>query len=138
MTALFERVTETTGVVVPFFVMSYAMTVGMLFLVACFSVLLREAWRGGRPAADIAIRVNEIRPSTHGHLVSLTITNSGNATAASLGVEGVLTRGGVAVERSVITVDYVAAGSERAAALFFSNDPRQGELSVRAKGYIDP
>jgi uncharacterized protein (TIGR02588 family) len=78
------------------------------------------------------------RPSTHGHLVSLKIANSGNATAASLGVEGVLTRGGVAVERSVITVDYVAAGSERGAALLFSNDPRQGELSVRAKGYIDP
>ncbi|MGH2838878.1 MAG: hypothetical protein ACRDJY_11115 [Thermoleophilaceae bacterium] len=34
MTALFERVTETTGVVLPFFVMSYAFTVGMLFLAA--------------------------------------------------------------------------------------------------------
>ena len=34
MTALFERVTETTGVVVPFFVMSYALTVGVLFLAA--------------------------------------------------------------------------------------------------------
>ncbi len=64
--------------------------------------------------------------------------NSGNATAASLVVEGVLTRGGVAIESSVITVDYVAAGSERGAALFFSNDPRQGQLSVRAKGYIEP
>ena len=112
--------------------------IGMLFLLASFSVLLRESWRGGRPAADIAIRVDEIRPSAHGHLVSLKIANSGNATAASLGVEGVLTRGGVAVERSVITIDYVAAGSERDAALFFSTDPRQGELSVRAKGYIEP
>jgi hypothetical protein len=34
MTALFERVTETTGVVLPFFVMSYALAVGMLFLAA--------------------------------------------------------------------------------------------------------
>jgi hypothetical protein len=34
MTALFERVTETTGVVIPIFVMSYAFTVGMLFLAA--------------------------------------------------------------------------------------------------------
>jgi hypothetical protein len=34
MTALFERVTETTGIVIPFFVMSYAFTVGMLFLAA--------------------------------------------------------------------------------------------------------
>ena len=34
MTALFERVTETTGVVLPVFVMSYAFTLGMLFLAA--------------------------------------------------------------------------------------------------------
>ena len=34
MTALFERVTETTGVIVPVFVMSYAFTVGVLFLAA--------------------------------------------------------------------------------------------------------
>jgi len=34
MTALFERVTETTGIVIPVFVMSYGFTVGMLFLAA--------------------------------------------------------------------------------------------------------
>ena len=34
MTALFERVTETAGVVIPFFAMSLAFTVGMLFLAA--------------------------------------------------------------------------------------------------------
>ena len=50
----------------------------------------------------------------------------------------VLKRGGTNVENSLVTVDYVAAGSERDAALFFSNDPRQGEVTVRAKGYIEP
>jgi len=34
MTALFERVTETTGIVIPVFVMSYGFSVGMLFLAA--------------------------------------------------------------------------------------------------------
>ena len=34
MTALFERVTETAGVVIPFFAMSLAFTIGMLFLAA--------------------------------------------------------------------------------------------------------
>jgi hypothetical protein len=34
MTALLERVTETTGIVIPFFVMSFGFTVGMLFLAA--------------------------------------------------------------------------------------------------------
>lgn len=112
--------------------------VGVLFVLASFTMLLRETWRGGRPSAEISIQVDEIRPSTQGYLVSLKITNSGNATAASLGVEGVLKRGGMTVETSLITVDYVAAGSKRDAALFFANDPRQGELNVRAKGYIEP
>jgi uncharacterized protein (TIGR02588 family) len=111
---------------------------GMLFVLGSFAMLLRESFVGGRPVAEISIRVDEIRPSAHGYLVSLKIENSGDATAAALGVEGVLTRGGTNVETSLVTVDYVAAGSERDAALFFSNDPRQGELIVRAKGYIEP
>jgi uncharacterized protein (TIGR02588 family) len=112
--------------------------VGILFVLGSFAMLLRESFIGGRPVADISIRVDEILPSAHGYLVSLKIENSGNATAAALNVEGVLMRGGTNVETSLVTIDYVAAGSERDAALFFSNDPRQGELTVRAKGYIEP
>jgi uncharacterized protein (TIGR02588 family) len=112
--------------------------VGMLFVLGSFAILLRESFTGGRPVAEISIRVDEIVPSAQGFLVSLQIENSGNGTAAALNVEGVLMRGGTNVETSLVTVDYVAAGSERDAALFFTNDPRQGELTVRAKGYIEP
>ena len=101
-------------------------------------MLLRESFTGGQRVADIRIRVDEILPSADGYLVSVKIENSGDATAAALNVEGVLMRGGTQVESSLVTVDYVAAGSERDAALLFSNDPRQGELTVRAKGYIEP
>ena len=111
---------------------------GMLFVLGAFTMLLRESFVAEPPIADISIRVDEILPSAHGYLVSLKIQNSGRATAAALGVEGVLLRGGTSVETSLVTVDYVAAGSERDAALLFSNDPRQGELAVRAKGYIEP
>src|SRR5688500_8284731 len=110
----------------------------MLFVLGSFTMLLRESVTGGRPLADVSIRVDEILPSAQGYLVSLKIENSGNATAAALNVEGVLRRGGTTVETSLVTVDYVAAGSERDAALLCSNDPRQGELTVRAKGYIEP
>ena len=112
--------------------------VGMLFVLGSFSLLVRESFDGARRVADISITVDEILPSARGYLVNLKIENSGNATAAALNVEGVLRRGATDVETSLVTVDYVAAGSERAAALLFSNDPRQGELTVRAKGYIEP
>jgi uncharacterized protein (TIGR02588 family) len=111
---------------------------GMLVVLGAFGMLVRESFVAGTPTAEIDIQVDEIRPSAHGYLVSLKIRNSGSATAAALNVEGVLKRGATDVETSLVTVDYVAAGSERDAALFFSNDPQQGELLVRAKGYIEP
>ena len=111
---------------------------GAIFVLGSFTMLLRESFLGEPPVAEIRVRIDEILPSAQGYLVSLTIENSGNATAAALGVEGVLKRGETNIETSLVTVDYVAAGSERDASLFFSNDPRQGELIVRAKGYIEP
>ena len=111
---------------------------GLLFVLATFTLLVREWVSGGAPVANITIRVGEILPSSNGYGVSFKIRNSGKATAASLIVEGVLMRGDTRLESSLVTVDYVAAGSEREAVLFFSNDPRQGQLTVRPKGYIDP
>src|SRR5688500_10913483 len=107
---------------------------GLIFVLGSFAMLLRESFSAGRPVAEIAIRVDEIVPSTHGYLVSLKIDNAGDATAAALTVEGVLMRGDTAVETSLITVDYVAARSVRDAALFFSNDPRRRPLTVRPQG----
>ena len=112
--------------------------IGMLFVLGSFAMLLRGSLTGGRPVAEISVRIDEIVPSAQGYLVSLKIENSGNGTAAALNVEGVLRRGGMDLETSLVTVDYVAAGSKRDAALLFSADPRQGELTVRAKGYIEP
>ena len=112
--------------------------VGMVFVLGSFAMLLRESLTGGRPVAEISVRIDEIVPSAQGFLVSIKIENAGSATAAALSVEAVLIRGGATVETSLVTVDYVAAGSERDAALFFANDPRQGELNVRAKGYTEP
>ena len=111
---------------------------GLLFVVGMFAMLLRESFSVSRPVATIAVRVDEVLTAPHGYLVSLKIRNSGDATAAALVVEGVLMRNGTTVETSFVTVDYVAARSERDAALFFSNDPRQSKLLVRPKGYIEP
>jgi uncharacterized protein (TIGR02588 family) len=111
---------------------------GTVFILGSFAMLLRESFTGGEPVPEIAVRVDEILESSHGYLVSLKIDNSGEGTAAQLVIEGVLIRAGTDPETSLITVDYVAAGSTRDAALFFSNDPRQGKLVVRPKGYIEP
>jgi hypothetical protein len=54
MTALFERVTETTGVIVPVFVMSYAFTVGMLFLAAgLYRARAVQSWTAATMAENV-------------------------------------------------------------------------------------
>ena len=111
---------------------------GLAFVLGSFILLLREAFTAATPVAEITIKVDEIVPSNHGYLVSLVIENAGAATATSLVVEGVLRRAEKEVETSLITVDYVPAGSRRDVALFFDSDPRDGDLAVRPKGYIEP
>lgn len=111
---------------------------GAFFVIASFGLMLRESLMTGKRVAQLSIAIDEILPSTHGHFVSLVIENRGNATAAAVVVQGTLTRTGKAVETSQLTVDYVAAGSRRDIALFFTNDPRLGDLAVRPLGYVEP
>ena len=111
---------------------------GTVFVLGSFAMLLRESFSDDPPVPQIAVRVDEILESAQGYLVSLKIDNSGEGTAAQLVIEGVLMRAGTKLETSLVHVDYVAAGSSRDAALLFSNDPRQGQLVVRPKGYIEP
>jgi uncharacterized protein (TIGR02588 family) len=73
-----------------------------------------------------------------GYLVAVTITNEGGATAAAVGIEGSLSRGGVEVETAATTLDYVPRFSTRQAGLLFSSDPRDGTLELRALGYAEP
>ena len=111
---------------------------GLIFVIASFGLMLREALTAGKRVAQLSIAVDEILPSAHGYLVSLVIENRGNATAAAVVVRGTLRRDGKDVETSELTVDYVPAGSRRDIALFFTNNPRQGNLGVRPLGYVEP
>src|SRR5918994_1299578 len=83
---------------------------GLVFVLGSFSLMLYEAVTGGTSVADLTITIDEVLPSSHGHLVSLVIVNRGAATAAALVVEGVLRKDGKDVETSLLTVDYVPAG----------------------------
>lgn len=56
MTALFERVTETTGIVVPFFVMSLAFAAGLLFLAAgLYRARAVQSWTAAMLAAGAVV-----------------------------------------------------------------------------------
>ncbi len=64
--------------------------------------------------------------------------NNGGSTAEGLTIEGDLRNANAVVETSSTTLEYLPAHSTGEGGLFFSSDPRQHELRLRAKGYEEP
>jgi uncharacterized protein (TIGR02588 family) len=73
-----------------------------------------------------------------GWLVRFRAINQGGEPVAELLVEGELRDPTGSVETAQAILDFLAPGSEAAGGLFFSRDPDQLELRLRAKGYARP
>lgn len=113
-------------------------TFGLLVVLVALGVLIYQAVSGGESPPDITIRVVAVQSVGKEYLVQLEVTNQGGATAAGLTVEGTLKQGEREIETSEATLDYVPGRSKREAGLFFSEDPRQSQLELRAFGYQEP
>ena len=94
------------------------------------------AGEGGPPI--VVVEAESVHAGENGFVLELSVFNRGQATAAQVAVEGTLSRDGEVVETSEATFDYVPSGSRRRGGLFFAADPRDHDVAVRAKGYVDP
>lgn len=112
--------------------------VGALLVGTVVSFLAYEAATFEGTPPDIQVTVDSVSRSSGGYLVHLKAYNRGGTTAASVGIEAELrTPAGAPATRSV-DIDYIPARSVRHAALVFGEDPRAGELEVRATGFDLP
>ena len=112
--------------------------VSALLVAALVGFLILEALDNSGGPARLESSVISIEPSGSRYLVRFTMTNSGDATAASVLVEGELSSDGEVVETTETTFDYIPAQSQRDGALLFSINPATSELSIVAKGYKEP
>lgn len=112
--------------------------VGLLLVLGSIGFALYEAIAGDASPADVTVEVVKILPAEDGFLVEFRVANEGGTTAAGLTVEGELRNGAEIVEASDTTVEYVPSHSERKGGLFFTLDPSQYDLQLRAKGYETP
>jgi uncharacterized protein (TIGR02588 family) len=112
--------------------------VGLVLALGSIGFALYEAVAGDSSPPDVTVEVVEILPAQDGFLVEFRVINEGGTTAAGLTVEGELRDGAEIVEASDTTVEYVPSHSEREGGVFFTRDPRQYELQLRAKGYETP
>lgn len=111
---------------------------GLLLVAASISFMLYEAIAGDSTHADITVQVDATVPTRNGYLVKFRAVNVGGSTVEGLTIEGVLRNGSEVLETSDTVLEWVPAHSEREGGLFFSADPRQYQLQLRAKGYENP
>ena len=112
--------------------------VGMALVVFSVGFLLYQAVTGNETPPDVTVEMATITPTSHGYLVQFRAINQGETTAKGLIIEGQLTEAGQEVEKSEMTLDYIPARSEREGGLFFTENPDQFELQLRALGYQQP
>ncbi len=115
-----------------------AAAVGAVLVIGSIGFMLFHAIAGDDSPPDIAIQADSILAVEGGYLVMIRTRNEGGSTAAGVTVEGELSSDTGKIETSGTTVDYVPPRSERYGGLFFTRDPRQYRLDLRAKGYQEP
>jgi uncharacterized protein (TIGR02588 family) len=111
---------------------------GLALVAGSVGFMLYEAVAGDSSPPDVTVHVDSILPARNGFLVKFRAVNEGGSTAEGLTVEGLLRNGNELLESSNTVIEFVPAHSEREGGLFFSSDPRQYQLQVRAKGYENP
>jgi len=113
--------------------------VGIVITAVMFGLLAYEAVRQRDEISPI-LTVEPIAAVKAGgqYVVEVEVRNIAPKTAAAVQVEGLLKSGGIQVETSNATVDYVPGESVRQAALIFTRDPREHRIELRATGYARP
>jgi len=110
----------------------------LLILASTFGFLLYQALARPQIPPAIELHADEVTEFAGGYRVSFTAHNIGTRTAASVTVEGRLLSETGTVETSQVTLGYVPGSSSEGGGLFFTRDPRNHRLELRALGYEEP
>jgi len=106
---------------------------GALVLAVMLGVLVNAGLSDADAPPDVRTRVERILPVTDGYVVELIAENAGDQTAADVEIIAKL-----GADEARARFDYLPPHSERRGGVFFRNDPRAGDLTLRADGYADP
>lgn len=112
--------------------------IGLMLLVLAVGVIGGEALFGDPSPPAVTVEARAVHAVKGGWLVEIEAINSGGSPAAGVTVEGELTLAGQPPETAEADFDYVPDHSRRKGGLFFADDPRSGQLKLRAKGYTEP
>lgn len=112
--------------------------VGLILVVAAIGTTLYRAITEESTPPNLEVSVEKIVPAVNGFLVEFQVSNTGNQTAAGLIIEGQLKKGDESVETSTATLTYAPANSIRHGGMYFTKNPNEFDLQLRAMGYEKP
>jgi uncharacterized protein (TIGR02588 family) len=112
--------------------------IGGLILLATVSFLVMEGLTRQEGPPQITFEAGRVEAVNGGYVVPFTARNQGYSTASALEITARLVQGGAVVEESRATIDHVPEQSVRRGGVFFSRNPEQFELQLRAAGYSSP
>ena len=109
--------------------------IGLLIVMLTIAVLLYEAVAGDKSPPDIKLTVKSIESLRNGFLVTVRAENEGGEPAARVAVKAELMEEAKVTDESETQFEYLPPHSSRDAGVFFTRDPRDGEVRLKALGY---
>lgn len=112
--------------------------IGLVLVAAAISTTVYRAFNGEPTPPILTFTVDSTELSGSGYLVGFSVVNSGSGTAAALSVEGILKSGEDPVETSTANFAYAPGNSVRKGGFFFTKNPNEFTIQIRALGFESP
>jgi uncharacterized protein (TIGR02588 family) len=112
--------------------------IGLLLVLCMLGFIGWQALHDATSPPVITVDTAQISPVPGGYRVIFQAYNAGGAAAAQVRIEGTLSADNQAPEISSVVLDYIPGQSAREGGLFFTQDPRSGNLALRASGFAKP
>lgn len=112
--------------------------IGLVIVALAVGVLIYEAVAGDKSPPNVKLTVQSIEPMRHRFLVRVLAENEGGEPAARVAITAELRKESTVLETGETQFEFLPSHSSREAGVFFTQDPRQGEIHLRARGYEEP
>ncbi len=112
--------------------------IGFLLVTGAIGFLFYTGMKEEKLPPLIILKIDSIQVSGTNYLVTIKAINQGSETVKELMIEGKLKTKSSEIESSNLTFDYLPSQSERLGGLFFTSDPHNFTIQLRALGYEQP
>lgn len=111
---------------------------GLLIVLTLISFTTYNAIKGDDSDPEVKTEILGVKAIEEGFLVRIRAINKGGTAAAGVVIQGSLNEGDKEIESSEFTFDYLPSHSKSEGGLFFTMNPSEKNLKVRALGYQKP